>query len=114
MIEDTIVLGTTNGIQLLDRKTFTLNKLDQKLPWTEITSVNNIRGNLWFGSTKGAFKLREDGKYDYYASKRWLVDDHVADIAEGPDGSVLVLTQKGMSKIDFEPMTLAQKPEYFQ
>ncbi|MDX1769487.1 MAG: hypothetical protein R3294_15650, partial [Arenibacter troitsensis] len=50
LFEDTIVLGTANGIQLLDRKTFTLNKLDQKLPWTEITSVNNIRGNLWFGS----------------------------------------------------------------
>ncbi|RAJ12768.1 hypothetical protein [Arenibacter echinorum] len=114
LFEDTIVLGTTNGIQILDRKTFALNKLDQKLPWTEITSVKNIRGSLWLGSTKGAFKLREDGKYDYYASKRWLLDDQVVDMAEGPDKSVLVLTQKGISKIDFLPMTLEQKAEYFQ
>ena len=111
---DTLVLGTTNGVQILNGKTFTLNKLDQKLPWTKITSVKNIRGSLWFGSTKGAFKLRDDGKYDYYASKRWLVDDKVIDLAEGPDGSVLVLTQNGMSKINFVPMTLAQKAEYFQ
>jgi len=111
---DRIVLGTTNGVQYLDRKTFALNTLDQKLPWTEITTVKNIRTSLWFGSTKGAFKLRDDGKYDYYASKRWLVDDEVVDVAEGPDGSVLVLTQEGIGKINFVPMTLAQKAEYFQ
>lgn len=111
---DTLVLGTTNGVQVLDRKTFAPNKLDQKLPWTDITAVKNIGGSLWYGSTKGAFKLRKDGKYDYYASKRWLVDDAVVDLAEGPDESVLVLTQKGMSKINFVPMTLAEKADYFQ
>ena len=111
---DEIVLGTTDGIHSLNRSTFALNNSNQKLPWTEITSLKNIRGDLWFGSTKGAFKLRTDGKYDYYASKRWLVDDHVVDLEEGPDGSVLVLTKKGMSKIEFEPMTLAQKADYFQ
>ncbi len=111
---DTLVLGTTNGVQVLDRKTFAANKLDQKLPWTDITAVKNIGGSLWYGSTKGAFKLRKDGKYDYYASKRWLVDDEVVDLAAGPDSSVLVLTQKGMSKINFVPMTLAEKADYFQ
>ena len=114
LYKDSIVLGTNNGIQYLDRNTFALKKTDQKLPWTAITTVRNIRASLWFGSTKGAFKLREDGKYDYYASKRWLVDDLVVDLAEGPDGSVLVLTQKGLGKINFVPMTLAQKAEYFQ
>ena len=111
---DEIVLGTKDGIQSLNRKTFALNKSNQKLPWTEITSLKNIRGALWFGSTKGAFKLRSDGKYDYYASKRWLVDDHVVDLEKGPDDTVLVLTKEGMSKINFEPMTLAQKADYFQ
>ncbi|RTE52024.1 hypothetical protein EHW67_17650 [Arenibacter aquaticus] len=112
--EDTLVLGTGNGIQILDRKTFGLNKIDQKLPWTAITAVKNISGSLWFGSTKGAFKQRKDGKYDYYASKRWLVDDEVVDLAASPDSSVLILTQKGMSKINFVPMTLAEKADYFQ
>lgn len=43
-----------------------------------------------------------------------LVDDAVVDIAEGPDNSVLILTQKGLSQIEFKPMTLAEKAAYFQ
>ncbi|MEZ4968108.1 MAG: hypothetical protein R2814_00295 [Flavobacteriaceae bacterium] len=53
LYKDNIVLGTNNGVQYLDRRTFALKKLDQKLPWTEITTVKNIRSSLWFGSTKG-------------------------------------------------------------
>jgi len=109
-----IILGTNDGILTLVGKSFKAGEIDQKLPWTVITAVENINGDLWFGSTKGAFKLREDGKYDYYASKRWLVDDEVVDIAQGPEKSVLVLTKKGMSKINFVEMTLAEKAEYFQ
>ena len=82
------------------------SEVNQKLPWTEITAVKNIKGELWFGSTKGAFKLRNDGKYDYYASKRWLVDDHVVDIASGPDASVLIVTKEGLSQINFTTTTI--------
>ncbi len=112
--DDEIILGTNNGVITLDGKSFKAGEVDQKLPWTEITALENINGTLWFGSTKGAFKLKSDGKYDYYASKRWLVDDEVVDIAEGPDNSVLILTKKGLSKINFVKMTLADKAEYFQ
>ncbi|WP_419211333.1 hypothetical protein ACNR9Q_11320 [Maribacter sp. X9] len=111
---DEIILGTADGVLSLNRKTFALNKTNQKLPWTGITSLELIKGALWFGSTKGAFKLRKDGKYDYYASKRWLVDDYVVDIEEGPDNSILILTKEGMSKINFVHMTLAEKADYFQ
>lgn len=114
LYKDNIVLGTSNGIISLNKSTFDVGALNQKLPWTEITSLNNINGELWFGSTKGAFKLREDKKYDYYASKRWLVDDEVIDIAKGPEKSILILTKKGMSKINFIDMTLEDKAAYFQ
>ena len=109
-----IVLGTKNGVKYLNGETFDVEKTDKKLPWTEITTLKNINGELWFGSTKGAFKLRKDGKYDYYASERWLVDDKVKEIAEGPDNSVLILTETGLSRIDFVPMTLAGKAKYFE
>jgi len=48
------VLGLPTGYQVLDRKTFALIKLDQKITHgTEITSVENIsRVASWFGSTK--------------------------------------------------------------
>ncbi|MEN8192386.1 MAG: hypothetical protein ABFS12_06185 [Bacteroidota bacterium] len=112
--DDKIIIGTKDGILTLDGKSFESSEVNQKLPWTEITTVKNINSTLWFGSTKGVFKLRDDGKYDYYASKRWLVDDEVVDIAEGPENSVLILTKKGLSKINFVDMTLAEKAEYFQ
>ena len=111
---DDIILGTNNGVITLSGKSFTAGEIDQKLPWTEITSLENIDGSLWIGSAKGAFKLREDGKYDYYASKRWLVDDEVVDIAKGPEKSVLILTKTGLSKINFVEMTLAEKADHFQ
>ncbi len=114
LYDNKIVLGTNDGVIKMDGKTFEVSEIDKKLPWTEITTVENINDQLWFGSTKGAFKLRNDGKYDYYASKRWLVDDEVVDLAKGPENSVLVLSKNGMSKINFAEMTLAEKAEHFQ
>lgn len=113
--ENRILIGSEEGIISLDPLSFgELSLLDNKLPNSHITSIREINGRLWFGSLKGAFVLREDGKYDYYASKRWLVDDVVRDIFPGPDLSVLILTEKGLSRINFVEMTLADKAEYFQ
>lgn len=109
-----LVIGTQNGAQDFDLKKASLSTLNSKLPFPEITSVQLINGRRWYGSKRGAFALRENRKYDYYASERWLPDDHVVDIAEGPDRSVLILTKKGLSKIIFKSMTLADKAAYFQ
>ncbi|MCK5820543.1 MAG: hypothetical protein KAH17_01610 [Bacteroidales bacterium] len=110
-----IAIGTDNGYFTLDSETFNeISPLNNKLPHPNISCVREINGNLWFGSTKGAFMLRDDDKFNYYASKRWLVDDCVRDIFQGPDKSVLVLTENGLSKINFTEMTLAEKAEYFQ
>lgn len=114
LFNDKIVLGTSNGLLNIDSKSFKAEAINQKLPWTEITSVTSIDGSLWIGSTKGAFKLREDGKYDYYASERWLVDNVVVDISKGPENSVLVLSKTGLSKINFVKMTLEEKAAHFQ
>ena len=113
VINNEIILGTNNGVLTLDGKNFEAGEVNQKLPCTEITAVENIQGTLWFGSTNGAFKLR-DGKYDYYGSKRWIVDNEVLDIAQGPENSVLVLSKKGMSKINFVEITLEEKAAHFQ
>ena len=86
----------------------------RNLPCPEITSVNVIRGRIWFGSVLGAFMLREDGKYNYYNGERWLPGDQVRQIAEGPENSVLVLTDKGLGQIIFKQMTLEDKAIYFE
>lgn len=109
-----LVVGTNNGVLKLSGNPLKQKEVLTNLPHHQITALKNIKGELWYGSSKGAFKQRSDGKFDYYASKRWLVDDAVVDIAEGPDNSVLILTQKGLSQIEFKPMTLAEKAAYFQ
>ena len=112
--ESKIILGTQDGILSLDGTTFKASAVDKKLPSNDITSIATVNGSLWFGSKNGAFKLREDGKYDYYASKRWLVDNEVVAIAKGSEKSVLILTKTGLSAIKSKEITLEEKAAYFQ
>ena len=114
IFQNDILIGTSSGIYFLNQENWELKKIMNQVPCPQITALKNIKGSLWAGSAKGAFKLREDGKFDYYASKRWLLDDHVIDISDGPDQSILILTQKGLSKISFKLMTLESKAAYFQ
>ena len=110
-----LIIGTHDGYAVADAATGALKgSIHDKLPSTDITTVKNIDGHLWFGSTSGAFMLREDGKYDYYASGRWLPSDNVIDIAKGEKGNVLVLTERGLSEIHFKMMTLAEKAVFFE
>lgn len=104
-----VVVGTTKGYQWLSASGEAESELVTKIPWLEITDVEEINGSLWFGSTRGAFRLNEEQKYDYYASQRWLPDNKVKDIEPGPDGSVLVLTESGLGQICFKKMTLHDK-----
>ena len=108
-----VVVGTNDGYFMLDNN-MQEGDIQRDLPWTEITTVCEVDGNLWFGSTRGAFMKRDDGKFNYYASKRWLTSDNVVDIEEGPGNSVLILCGKGLSQIFFEDMTLHEKAEFFQ
>jgi hypothetical protein len=58
--------------------------------------------------------LRNDGKFNYYASERWIPSDTVVHISKGPENSVLILTNKGLGKICFEDMTLYEKAMFFE
>jgi hypothetical protein len=110
-----LVVGTSDGYFTFDTNTKQQKgDLIKRLPWTEITAVNVVDGKLWFGSTKGAFMLDANGKYRYYASKRWLPSDSVTFIGQGPDKSVLIATNKGLSDIRFKDMTLEDKAMYYE
>ncbi|HAX93942.1 MAG TPA: hypothetical protein DCY25_08390, partial [Bacteroidales bacterium] len=95
-----LIAGTSGGLLEIDLSTHMPEAdFNRKLPWPELTVIKEINKELWFGSTLGAFRLRNNGKYDYYASERWLPSDDVIDISAGPEGSVLILTGKGLAKI---------------
>ena len=104
------IIGTNNGYFAINNVTRNqIGDKHQNLPCKEITCVEEINGQVWFGTTFGAFMLREDGKYNYYNGERWLPGDQVIQVTEGPDNSVLVLTSKGLGQICFRNMTLEDK-----
>jgi hypothetical protein len=107
--EDKIAVGTSNGYLILHDK----NLID-KVPCPDITCINEIDGKLWFGSSQGAFRLNEDGKYSYFAGERWLPGNKVISIQKGKDNSILVLTDKGLGQIFFKKMTLEDKVMFFE
>lgn len=106
---DKIAIGTNEGYII-----FPENKLITKVPWPEINCVNEINGDLWFGSARGAFKLNDNGQFSYYAGERWLPGNHVIALKEGPGNTILVLTEKGLGQIIFKPMTLEEKAMFFE
>lgn len=110
-----LIVGTTDGYFEIDSKTKKqTGDVHKKMPWTELTTISEIDGNLWFGSTWGAMMLCEDGKYNYYASERWIPSDTIVSIAGGPEKSVLILTNRGLGKICFKEMTLEDKATFFE
>lgn len=104
-----IVVGTSEGYLVLPNK-----ELITKLPCNEITCINELGGELWFGSKAGVFRLNKSGKYDYYAYERWLPGSQVIALEKGPEQSVLALTDKGLGQICFKKMTLEDKAIFFE
>ncbi len=110
-----LVVGTHNGYQVLDAATLQpIGALRQKLPWNDLTVIKEIQGNLWFGSNRGAFMRNKEGKFNYYASQRWLPSDQVIDIAAGENNTVFILTDQGLAEIQFKPMTLHEKAMFYE
>jgi hypothetical protein len=108
-------VATNNGYWRVDIKgRRAIGNIQQKMPWTDLTIIENIDGKWWFGSRKGAFMLNINGKYNYYHGERWLPSNEVVDIKKGADRSILILTQKGLGHLHFEKMTLAEKADYFE
>lgn len=75
-------------------------------------------GAIWTGTAEGLW--REDPKAPpadrkrYFASKRWLPDDHVVGLLPDSAGGMWVKTQTGVSHIEFRRMTLEDKAAYFE
>ncbi len=108
-INDRVVVGTSQGYLFLPEK-----KLIQALPCPGITVVKEMNGVLWFGTIHGAFSLSQDGRYSYYAGERWLPGNQVIAIEPGPDGSILILTEKGLGQIFRKEMTLEEKAMFYE
>lgn len=110
-----IIIGTTNGYYGIHNTSGNITfALQNKLPVTNINYLMVADGNLWAGTNGGAFMKEAAGGYRYYASKRWLNDDHVTSLAADSKGNIYCLTLTGLNKIEFLTQTLSQKTAYYQ
>jgi hypothetical protein len=115
ILDNKVIIGTNSGYFAIDAVSGErVGDKQTKLPVIAITDLETIDGDLWFGSAQGAFKLRKDGKFDYYYGKRWLPGNEVVHISKGTDGSVLVVTNAGLGQIVFKEMTLFDKAQYYE
>jgi len=83
------------------------------LPFNDFTCIATSPKGVWFGTTNGAIQFR-DGKWAFRQGRRWLLDNHVRDIAIDRAGNAWFATAAGVSCIFHQPMTLAEKAAFFE
>ncbi|MEQ9442393.1 MAG: hypothetical protein RIG62_25360 [Cyclobacteriaceae bacterium] len=112
---DQLMLGTHDGYYGISPKdgTITTPRIN-KVPVPQITDLQVTRDGLWAATPQGAFLQQPNSNFRYFASKRWLDQDKVIDMASDSEGNVYLLTPTGLNKVDYLPMTLAKKADYFE
>ena len=70
-------------------------------------------GSMWIGTRVGVVRFATNGKHSLLFSRRWLMDDHVNDIAFDKDGNAWIATEQGVSAIKKKWTTLAEKEAYY-
>jgi hypothetical protein len=109
-----VLVGSRRGYYALDAETGRLTlPLSEKLPVAEVTCLAATTNGVWVGTPRGVYFHATPGGFRYFASKRWLPDDEVVDLAPDAQGDLYVLTRGGLAKIAFVPMTLAEKAAQF-
>jgi hypothetical protein len=91
-----------------------VRKAGMPLPVNEFTVINVESPSVtWIGTPQGAVRLSQGSRTrEYFAGGRWLPDDRVTGI--GFEGQAVWLeTPKGFARIEYRPMTLAEKSRVF-
>ncbi|SOD92565.1 hypothetical protein SAMN06269250_4043 [Spirosoma fluviale] len=108
-------VGGLGGVTILaqGRKNRTLTP-EQGIPSIFVRCVETSPdGSMWVGTEVGIVRYRPDGSHSLRFTRRWLLDDHVNDIAFDAQGTAWIATEKGVSAIRKRPMTLVGKQDYF-
>lgn len=111
---DRLWFCSDQGVGCLEGQTWKLHTTANGLPVDGFTCIAAAAdGTVWLGTRQGA--LRFDGRsWAYRQGKRWLPHDEVRDIAVDQDGSAWIATPAGVAHLHFQPMTLAEKAEFYE
>lgn len=110
-----ILLGTDNGYYVISKNDgkMATSPVNQ-VPIPEITKLTTTADGLWAATPEGAFLHKPDSSFRYFASRRWLDQDKVIDLASDSRGNLYLLTPTGLNKVEFQRITLAEKAQYFE
>ncbi len=111
--ENKLYVGLNNGLIVLNHDGKLVTPLYAKVPSTNVTSLTFTSSGVWAGTPRGVWQMAGPGNFRYFASKRWLDDDHVIDLQAAPDGNLFVLTRDAVNEIEFKYMTLAEKAKWY-
>ncbi len=107
-------LATSHGMVITDGDQW-WHALDHRdgMPLIRLTcAAFGPTGDLWAGTAHGAWRLR-DGRFRYFAGKRWLPGDSVKAIFVDEANRAWIETDAGYGCIEEKPQTLAQKAAAF-
>ncbi|MGD1891327.1 MAG: hypothetical protein ACFB15_12130 [Cyclobacteriaceae bacterium] len=113
--DDEILLGTETGyygISVADGKVST--PMVVRAPVPQISQLLPTASGLWAATQAGAFLHQADSSFRYYASRRWLDQDEVIDLATDSEGNTFLLAPTGLNQITFKPLTLAKQAQFFE
>lgn len=107
---DNIWAATDKGVCVYDDKSLWLDaSVIPALPSAHITDMaSDANGDKYFASATGLIH-QHGGKLSYYGYKRWLPSPNAKKVVIAPNGTVAVLTDKGISLIRTEYITLEEK-----
>ncbi|MCA9426769.1 MAG: hypothetical protein KC994_16935, partial [Candidatus Omnitrophica bacterium] len=106
-------MGCKEGAAVFDGTQWKIFTGEEGLPYDHFTCAEARDGKVWFGTEWGAVYFNGD-EWSYRAGDRWLPDDHVNDLSIAPDGTVWIATPGGVSKIQTEDKTLAEKAKEYE
>ena len=112
---DSVWVGGLGGVTILNNEERTKTLLPKDgLPSIQVKCLRRAPdGGMWVGTDVGVVRYRQDGSHSLLLSRRWLMDDHVNDIAFDKNGNAWIATQGGVSAVKKRKMTLESKQDYF-